>query len=132
VQTSMGLEDDAVVVDSDSDSDVDMDDDTVMVGAASSARVQPTDVGFSDFDDFGGFQAEAAHPTPEPPGASWRPPADPHVWNAFSDPTDAGRPSGAAFAIYVSGASCVTACIKFMSCVNKASLRVLGGLGWGI
>ena len=61
----MGLEDDAVVVDSDSDSDVDMDDDTVMVGAASSARVQPTDVGFSDFDDFGGFQAKAAHPTPD-------------------------------------------------------------------
>jgi hypothetical protein len=91
----MGLEDDAVVVDSDSDSDVDMDDDTVMVGA--SARVQPTDIGFSDFDDFGGFQAEAAQPSSSPSpgtnaGASRRQPADPQIWNAFSDPTDAGEP----------------------------------------
>ena len=84
-----------MVVGSNSDEDNEMDDDTVMVSMPSglhSLRSPPNDAGFTDFDDFGGFQANDS-----PPNGSEE--ADPQTaaeagqWNAFSDPTDAGRAS---------------------------------------
>ena len=95
---SVGLEDDAVVVNSDSDEDVDMDDDTVMVAAA--ARVQPSDAGFSDFADFGGFQPSDDAPisfgrgkhgaAAAASGGAAGKAEDETPQNGFADPTDAG------------------------------------------
>ena len=94
----MGLDDDAVVVNSDSDEDVDMDDDTVMVAAA--ARVQPSDAGFSDFADFGGFQPSDDAPisfgrgkhgaVAAASGGAAGKAEDETPQNGFADPTDAG------------------------------------------
>lgn len=89
-----GLDEDAVVVAGDSsDDETAMVGDTVMVGT--SARVYPTDVGFTDFSDFGGFQ-----PFDEPAGGGSpdrdaSPGAGGDRQGSFSDPTDRGKsPSG--------------------------------------
>ena len=82
-----------------SDSDEDIDDDTVFVGGPpSSSRTVPNDVGFTDFDDFGGFQASDSPQTESLPTAStpakWQSElaaSTDRQWNAFLDPTDAGE-----------------------------------------
>ena len=86
----------AVMVDS--DEDVDMDDDTVLVGNPSPpVKTAPSDAGFTDFDDFGGFQANDSprdSPGKSPHDSSSEPAVsspDSQHWNAFSDPTDAGE-----------------------------------------
>lgn len=56
LQESTGAVDGADEIASDSDDETSMDNDGGIVG--SSARVLPSDAGFSDFDDFGGFQAQ--------------------------------------------------------------------------
>ena len=101
MRQNVGLDDDAVVVNSDSDEDVDMDDDTVLVAAA--ARVQPSDAGFSDFADFGGFQPSddapisfgrgkhgAAAASGGAAGDAEAEAEDETSQNGFADPTDAG------------------------------------------
>ena len=100
------MDDDAVMVASDSDEEANIDNDAVVVGA--SARVHPTDVGFTDFSDFGGFQDERVSApdvttsphrvgSESPPSETGRRSFDSPVgsqeaerWNAFADPTDAG------------------------------------------
>ena len=95
LQRPSGAEDDAVVVGSNSDEEVDMDSDAVMVSMPiQSMRLPPSDAGFTDFDDFGGFQANDSPPSRKRDDAQLAAEADkpdPQQWNAFSDPTDAGR-----------------------------------------
>lgn len=93
-QRHSGAEDDAVVVGSNSDEEVDIDSDAVMVSMPiQSMRLPPSDAGFTDFDDFGGFQANDSPPSEtreDLETAAETAPPDSHHWNAFSDPTDAG------------------------------------------
>ena len=94
-QRPSGAEDDAVVVGSNSDEEVDMDSDAVMVSMPiQSMRLPPSDAGFTDFDDFGGFQASDSPPSRDNEkfqSAAEVAKPDSQQWNAFSDPTDAGR-----------------------------------------
>lgn len=86
-------EDDTVVVDSNSDEEIDIDNDTVMVSMPLQAmRTPPSDAGFSDFDDFGGFQANDSPPSNSREELQFVTDAAKQdtQWNAFSDPTDAG------------------------------------------
>lgn len=104
LQKLNGLEDDTTHVPGSSSEEFEVDDNAVTI--SNPLRTTPSDAGFSDFDDFGGFQASdsptrsnADHeagsqsesvPAAQPSDAEFSQPSPTH-WNAFSDPTDAGQ-----------------------------------------
>ena len=69
MQNRTSMVNDANLLESDSDSEDDLDTDAMTMG--SSARVVPCDVGFSDFDDFGGFQAHDETSSSSSPSTAW-------------------------------------------------------------